>query len=203
MLAKMKIEKKFLTREKWNTFTRVFTYIRPYLGYFILGMVMLALSSLVLMVFLFVAGEMANAANGESRFGLSVKDYGWVFLILLIAQAVFSYFRTVTMAIVSENGMADLRKNLFNKIATLPYPYFESMRIGELTSRITNDIEQLQNTFSTTLAEFLRQIITLVVGIGVLAWLAPRLSLIMLASIPVVVLVAMVFGRYIRKISPF
>ncbi len=201
MLAKMKIEKKFLTREKWNTFTRVFTYIRPHLGYFILGMVMLTLSSLVLMVFLFVAGEMANAANGESRFSLSVKDYGWVFLILLVAQAVFSYFRTVTMAIVSENGMADLRKNLFNKIATLPYPYFESIRIGELTSRITNDIEQLQTTFSTTLAEFLRQIITLVVGIGVLAWLAPRLSLIMLASIPVVVLVAMVFGRYIRKIS--
>jgi len=201
MVAKMKIEKKFLTKEKWYTFTRAFTYIRPYLGYFILGMVMLTLSSLVLMVFLFVAGEMANAANGESRFSLSVKDYGWVFLILLIAQGVFSYLRTVTMAIVSENGMADLRKNLFNKIATLPYPYFESMRIGELTSRITNDIEQLQNTFSTTLAEFLRQVITLVVGIGVLAWLAPKLSLIMLASIPVVVLVAMVFGRYIRRIS--
>lgn len=201
MLGKMKIERKFLTKEKWHTFTRVFRYIRPYLGYFVFGMVMLALSSVILMVFLFVAGEMANAANGESRFSLSVKDYGWVFLILLVAQGAFSYLRTVTMAIVSENGMADLRKSLFNKIATLPYPYFESKRIGELTSRITNDIEKLQNTFSVTLAEFLRQIITLIIGIAVLAWLAPKLSLIMLASIPVVVLVAMVFGRYIRKIS--
>ena len=201
MLGKMKVERKLLTREKWRTFTRVFQYIRPYIGYFIFGMIMLSLSSVILMVFLFVAGEMANAANGESRFGLSVRDYGWVFVILLVAQGLFSYLRTVTMAIVSENGMADLRKNLFNKIATLPYPYFESKRIGELTSRITNDIEKLQNTFSITLAEFLRQIITLVIGIGVLAWLAPRLSLIMLASVPVVVLVAMVFGRYIRRIS--
>src|SRR5690606_39029106 len=125
----------------------------------------------------------------------------WVFLILLVAQGVFSYLRTVTMSIMSENGMADLRKDLFNKIATLPFPYFESKRIGELTSRITNDIEQLQNTFSVTLAEFLRQIITLIIGIAVLAWSAPRLSLIMLASIPIVVLVAMFFGRHVRKIS--
>ena len=201
MLGKMKLDRKFMTKEKWHTFTRVFTYIRPYTGYFIGGMVMLTLSSTIMMVFLFVAGEMANAANGESRFPLSVRDYGWVFLVLLVAQGVFSYLRTVTMAIVSENGMADLRKDLFNKIATLPFPYFESKRIGELTSRITNDIEQLQNTFSVTLAEFLRQIITLIIGIAVLAWLAPRLSLIMLASIPVVILVAMFFGRHVRKIS--
>ncbi|HLU95082.1 MAG TPA: ABC transporter transmembrane domain-containing protein [Membranihabitans sp.] len=201
MMGKMKLDRKFMTREKWRTFTRVFTYIRPYIGYFISGMVMLTLSSTIMMVFLFVAGEMANAAHGESRFPLKVSDYGWVFLILLVAQGIFSYLRTVTMSIVSENGMADLRKDLFNKIATLPFPYFESKRIGELTSRITNDIEQLQNTFSVTLAEFLRQIITLIIGIAVLAWLAPRLSLIMLASIPIVVLVAMFFGRHVRKIS--
>jgi len=195
------MDRKMMTREKWKTFTRVFTYIRPYLWYFIFGMVMLTLSSLVMMIFLFMAGEMANAAVEESRFGWSVRQFGWVFIILLIAQGLFSYLRTVSMAIVSENGMADLRKNLFNKIATLPFPYFESLRTGELTSRITNDIEQLQNTFSVTLAEFLRQIITLIIGIGVLAWLAPRLSLIMLGSVPVVVLVAMIFGRFIRRFS--
>lgn len=201
MLGKMKIERNFLAREKWHTFTRVFVYIRPYIGYFATGMVMLTLSSSIMMVFLFVAGEMANAANGESRFSLSVREYGWVFLVLLIAQGLFSYLRTVTMAIVSENGMADLRKDLFNKITTLSYSYFESKRIGELTSRITNDIEQLQSIFSVTLAELLRQIITLIIGIGVLAWLAPKLSLIMLASIPIVIFVGMIFGRFVRRIS--
>ena len=79
MMGRMKLEKENMTREKWHTFTRVFTYIRPYLGYFIVGMIMLALSSTIMMVFLFVAGEMANAANGESRFPLTVKDYGLVF----------------------------------------------------------------------------------------------------------------------------
>lgn len=201
MAGRLKIEREMLKRDKLRTFFRVFKYMKPYLGYFIFGMTMLALSSIMMMVFLFVAGEMANAANGESRFDLSVSQFGWVFLVLLVAQGLFSYLRVVSMAVVSENGMADLRKALFNKIATLGIPYFESVRIGELTSRMTNDIEKLQSVFSVTIAEFFRQIITLIIGIGVLAWLAPQLSLIMLISVPVIVLIALFFGRYIRKLS--
>src|SRR5690625_6362870 len=101
-------------------------------------MVMLTLSSLVMMIFLFMAGEMANAAVEESRFGWSVRQFGWVFIILLIAQGLFSYLRTVSMAIVSVNGMADLRKNLFKKIATLIFPYFYIYSTVELPSLITN-----------------------------------------------------------------
>lgn len=201
MSRKPPFEKGMLKKDKLLTFLRVFGYIRPYLGYFIFGMVMLTLSSVLMMVFLYVAGEMANAANGESRYPLAVQDYGWIFLVLLILQGLFSYFRVVSMAIVSENAMGNLRTKLFDKIATLEYTYFEQIRIGELTSRMTNDIEKLQSTFSVTLAEFLRQIVTLIVGIGVLAWLAPKLSLVMLMSLPIVVVIALVFGRYIRKLS--
>ncbi|GAA5220615.1 ABC transporter ATP-binding protein [Membranihabitans marinus] len=201
MSGNSKFEKGMLKKDKLITFLRVFGYIRPYIGYFIIGMVMLVLSSVLMMGFLYVAGEMANAANGESRYDIPVSQYGWIFLVLLVLQGLFSYFRVVTMAIVSENGMGNLRTKLFDKIATLNYSYFESVRIGELTSRMTNDIEKLQSTFSVTLAEFLRQIVTLVVGIGVLAWLAPKLSLIMLMSLPIVIIIAVVFGRYIRKLS--
>ena len=74
-------------------------------------------------------------------------------------------------------------------------------RVGELTSRITADVEQLQSAFSITLAEFVRQIVILFSGIIILAWLTPKLALIMLATFPVVVVVAFFFGRYIRKLS--
>ena len=97
--------------------------------------------------------------------------------------------------------MADVRKALYGKLITQDYPYFEQRRIGELTSRITTDVEQLQNAFSVTLAEFIRQIVTLVAGVVIIAWLTPRLSIIMLLTFPVVVLVAFFFGRYIRKMS--
>jgi ATP-binding cassette, subfamily B, bacterial len=179
----------------------VLQFIRPYRWHFIGSMVLLTLSSVVFMVFPGAAGEMANAANGKPKFPLSVKDYGWLFLVILIAQGVFSYFRTNLAAIVSEKGMADIRKAVYEKLLTQPITFFENRRIGELTSRITGDVEKLQNVFSITLAEFVRQFVMLIAGIGILAWLAPRLSLIMLLTFPIIVVVAIIFGRHIRKLS--
>lgn len=161
----------------------------------------MVIGSLLFMVFPGAAGEMANAAAGESRFELSVSDYGWLFLIILVFQGAFSYFRTVLFAIVSEKGMADVRKDLFAKMMSQHLTFFEERRVGELTSRITADVEQLQSAFSITLAEFLRQIVVLIAGVAILAWLTPSLSLIMLLTFPFIVLLALVFGRYIRKIS--
>jgi ABC-type multidrug transport system fused ATPase/permease subunit len=173
------------------------------MGYFIGGMIFLVLGSLMFMVFPGAAGEMANVANGtpKQNFDFTVSDYGWIFLIVVVGQGVFSYFRTVLFAVVSERGMADLRNDLYAKIITQRVSFFEERRVGELTSRITADVEQLQNAFSVTLAEFVRQIITLVVGISILVYLTPTLSLIMFLTLPVVVIIAMIFGRYIRQLS--
>lgn len=195
-----KVEK--LTREKLRNAAKIFKYIRPYRWYFILGMILLSGSSLVFMVFPGAAGDMANLASGkDSRLGLTLSQFGWLFVVLLIVQGTFSYLRTIIFAIVSEKGMADVRKALYQKLITQDIPFFESRRVGELTSRITTDVGQLQNAFSVTLAEFFRQIITLIVGVAIIAWLTPKLSGIMLMTFPVVVLIAFFFGRYIRKIS--
>jgi len=121
--------------------------------------------------------------------------------VALVTQGIFSYFRTVLFTIVSERGMADLRKDLYNKIISQSVTFFEERRVGELTSRITADVEQLQSAFSVTLAEFLRQVVTLIAGIAIIAYMTPRLSLIMLLTFPVIVISAMIFGRYIRRLS--
>ncbi len=181
--------------------TRIYRFIRPYRHYFMIGLILLVISSLIFMIFPGAAGEMANAANGNSRLPYSVGQYGLLFLIILVLQGTFSYFRTITFAIVSEKGMADVRKALYNKLITQPIQFYEERRIGEITSRITTDVEQLQGAFSITLAEFLRQLVILISGIAILGWLAPKLSLIMLLSFPVIVVLAMVFGRYIKKLS--
>ncbi|MBK8502992.1 MAG: ABC transporter ATP-binding protein [Saprospiraceae bacterium] len=197
-------EKEAGKKFSWDTVkeaAQVYRFIKPYRAYFLVGLLLLVISSLVFMVFPGAAGEMANAANGNSRLPYSVSQYGLLFLVILILQGGFSYLRTLFFAIVSEKGMADVRKALYNKLITQPVQFYEERRIGEITSRITADVEQLQGAFSITLAEFLRQLVILVSGIGILAWLAPKLSLIMLLSFPVIVVLAMVFGRYIRKLS--
>lgn len=204
-MARRKIydDKVKLNKKNLGDALKVFKYIKPYMGYFIGGMIFLVLGSLMFMVFPGAAGEMANVANGtpKQNFDFTVSDYGWIFLIVVVGQGVFSYFRTVLFAVVSERGMADLRNDLYAKIITQRVSFFEERRVGELTSRITADVEQLQSAFSVTLAEFVRQIITLVVGITILIYLTPTLSFVMFMTLPVVVIIAMVFGRYIRKLS--
>ncbi len=182
---------------------RIFSYVKPYRGYFIWGMVALILSSLLFMGLMGLPGEMANIALGKPKFklGLSVWDFGWIFLIILILQGVLSYIRTYLFAVVSEKGMADLRKDLYQKIITQPITFFEERRVGELTSRITTDVEQLQSVFSVTLGEFIRQIVVLFAGIIIIFVWTPKLSMIMLITFPAIVLSAMVFGRYIKKLS--
>ncbi|MFZ1456280.1 MAG: ABC transporter transmembrane domain-containing protein, partial [Saprospiraceae bacterium] len=134
---------KKLTVKDFKKSLHIFKYIGPYKGYFTLAMIFLILGSLIFMALMGLPGEMANTAVGEPKFdlGITVKDYGWVFLIILIIQGILSYFRTIFFAIVSENGMADLRKDLYEKIITQPVAFFEERRVGELTSRITADIE--------------------------------------------------------------
>ena len=109
--------------------------------------------------------------------------------------------RTVFFAQVSEKGIADVRKALFAKIIGQNISFYENHRIGELTSRLTADIEQLQSAFSITLAELIRQIVVLISGLVIIGWMAPKLSLIMLLTFPIVVVASVFFGRFIRKLS--
>lgn len=198
-------EKVRLNKDNLSHALGIFRYVKPQMGYFIAGMILLVIGSIIFMVLMGLPGEMVKKASGGETYDfgrdLQVKDYGLVFIVLLVIQGIMSYFRTIFFTHVSEKSMAALRKELYHKIMSQPIAFFEKRRVGELTSRITTDVEQLQSVFSITLAEFLRQIVLLVVGIGAIAYLTPQLSLIMLLTIPLIVVIAMVFGRYIRKLS--
>ena len=188
-------------RSTWTSIVKIMHYMKPYRWYFITGMTCLALSSIFFMLFPAVAGEMANTAAGKSKYPYTLSEYGLFFVILLLLQGALSYGRSVAMAFVSEKGVAQVRRDLYAAMITQPYSFFEENKVGELSSRITGDVEQLQNVFSVTLAEFIRQLITLVVGIAILAYVTPKLSLIMLATFPIIVILAIFFGKYIRKLS--
>jgi len=190
-----------ITRDNLRNTLKIFSYIKPHLFYFIVGMLVLVLGQFAFMAVPGVCGEMVNVAVDKAEWGLSINQLGLMLLVLVIAQAIFSYIRTTTFAVVSEKGMSNVRRDLYHRLIMRPVSFFESSRVGELSSRITTDVEQLQSALSITLAEFIRQIITLIVGVGILAYLTPKLSFIMLLTFPVVIIAAMFFGRHIRKLS--
>ena len=186
-------------REKFNRSLRIFDYVYLYRWKFIISFVILALSSLVFLVIMQLPGEALNVIRGEGKYGLTTTEIFQLLAVLLVLQAPLSFLRVRLQAEVSEKAMGSLRKDLFAKILRLKVPFFERTRVGELTSRITNDITQIQGIFSLTLAEFLRQIIILVGAIVYILATMMKLALVSLAIFPVVVVAAMFFGRYVRK----
>ncbi len=181
--------------------TEILKYVLPYKTQFIIGFILLLLSSLLVMVFPFLAGEMTDVAKGESKLGLSLNEIGIVLIIILVLQGIISYLRVIVFTYVSEKAMADVRTSLYQKLISLPIVFFEKNRVGELTSRITADVAQLQQVLSITLAEFTRQILILIVGILLLLITIPKLSLLMLGTFPFIVIAAFFFGRFIRKLT--
>ncbi|MDZ7845960.1 MAG: ABC transporter transmembrane domain-containing protein [Owenweeksia sp.] len=118
-----------------------------------------------------------------------------------MAQAIVSFFRVVLFVNVTQKTLASLRQATYQHLIKLPFSFFNTKRVGELNSRISSDISLLQETFTTTLAEFIRQLVIIFGGIAILIYTSPQLTLFMLAIVPVVVLITVFFGRFIRKYS--
>ena len=188
-----------VTKESLSKAMKIFQFVVPYKWTFILGMVFLVLSNMTTLSFPLLIGEMTKVIEGKSKF--QINEVTIFFFGILILQAILSFFRIYTFAQVSEKAMRDVRQTLYAKIITLPIFHFEKRRVGELMSRITSDITQLQDVLSITLAEFFRQIFTLVAGVSLITYLSWKLTLFMLATFPVLVISAIVFGKFIRKIS--
>jgi ABC-type multidrug transport system fused ATPase/permease subunit len=145
-------------------------------------------------------GELVNSGHK----GNLVNDINRIALLLvatLVVQSAFSYFRVILFVNVTEKTLAFLRQTTYNHLIKLPLRFFEKHRVGELNSRISSDISLLQETLTSTLAEFIRQIIIITGGITLLAITSWKLTLFMLAIIPGVMLLAVFFGKFIRKFS--
>jgi ABC transporter fused permease/ATP-binding protein len=194
-------DKRKLTKQNLSKLGGVFRFLLPYRGSFSLGLVFLLFSSLALLTFPFVAGKLIDTAQGKDWIVTDINSIALLLLGILAVQSVFSFFRVWLFSLVSEKSMRDIRVALYDRLIRLPMTFFDQRRTGELISRITADVSMLQDTFSVTLAELFRQLVTLVAGVIFLMVTTPKLTLFMLATFPVLVIIAMVFGRFIRKLS--
>lgn len=195
-------EKRPVNKEGFKRLAGIFKFMLPYRWTFAFGLVALGLSSGILLSFPYFAGQMLDVAQGKKSFIFTtVNQIGITLMSILAIQSVFSFIRVYTFTQVSERTLADLRQAVYSKIIWLPMSFFDSRRVGELTSRLTSDVGTLQDVFTFTLAELLRQILILVIGIPLIFFLTPKLALFMLLTFPVLVIAALIFGKFIRKMS--
>lgn len=195
-------EKKPITKSNLRKLLGVFRFILPYRWIFVLGLFSLGLSSGTLLSFPYFAGKLLDVAQGKTGFILTtITQIGLALLAILFLQSIFSFIRVYSFSVVSEKTLADLRHAVYEKMIWLPQSFFDSRRVGELISRITSDVSTLQDTFTFTLAELLRQVLVLLIGIPLIFILTPKLTIFMLLTFPLLVVAALFFGKFIRKLS--
>jgi ABC-type multidrug transport system fused ATPase/permease subunit len=191
--------KKKITRQGMKRLMRLFRFVRPQRRAFILGLAFLLLSSLTTLIFPALMGDLLDSATKGTM--ETINRIGFILIGIFLANAVFSYFRIYLFAIVTERTLALLRQTTYSHLIKLPMVFFSSRRIGELNSRVSADVALLQETFTSTLAQFIRQVVTIVGGIALLTIISFKLTLFMLAFVPVIAVITRFFGSYIRQLS--
>lgn len=176
---------------------RIFKYGKNHKWKFFLGLVFLLLTSATALAFPKLMGMLVDCVTNKNLDRANEIAVG--LMVILTLQAIFSFFRISLFVNFTENSLSNIRFALYENLVKLPMSFYSQKRVGELNSRISADISQLQDTFTTTIAEFLRQSILIIGGFVILGSISPKLTLMMLAIVPIVAVAAVIFGRFIRK----
>jgi ATP-binding cassette subfamily B protein len=179
-------------------------YLWPYRFKFAAALTALLLSSLLGLAFPAVTGRLIDASLPGRTPGAPTTNVNGIALALLgvlALQATFSFFRSLWLNEVGERSLADLRRDTYGRLVRLPMAFHTRRRVGELSSRIAADLAQIDDALIEAVPQFLRQLTVLVGGVALIALTSGRLTLIMLSAFPALILVAVLFGRLIRRNS--
>lgn len=193
-LPKSKLTKSSLTKA-----LLIFKYAENHKWKFYVGLIFLLFTGGTALAFPKLMGLLIDCVKNKDNEQANLIAGGLI--VILLFQSLFSFFRLSLFVNFTENTLANLRLALYSNLIKLPMTFFSQKRVGELNSRISSDITQIQDTLTSTIAEFLRQFILIIGGIALLASESIKLTLLMLSVVPLVAFAAVIFGRFIRRYS--
>lgn len=198
-MAKSDRSTKRISKASLKRSLRLYGFMRPYIWPFILGLACLVVSSSASLVVFSSLGKLIDF-QGEA---LSQQVNKLTLLLggVLLLQALASFFRIYTFAWVTQRTIAAIRQAVFDKLLSLPITWYQKQRSGEISSRVTADISAVQDSLTTYLAEFIRQIIIVFGTVFILMASSPKLALFMMGTLPVMAVLAVFFGKYVRRLS--
>lgn len=189
-----------LTRQNMSTYGRLLQYVRPYKLWMMVSIIALLFSVALGLILPLVVRNLVDLILADQSLP-RLNQLALGLFVVFILQAIFSFINQLSLAYVGENAVADIRMQVYAHIQTLSLRYFTDHRTGEIMSRITNDVSQLQAAITEDVLALLRQVLTLCGAIILLFWLDWRLTLIILLGVPFITLTMVWLGRKIRQES--
>lgn len=183
-----------------STFSRFLPFLKPYLSRMVLAGLLVMGVAAINLALLRLAGtlwDIITVQHDQSR----MTDLIAVFLGLVVLQGLCSMGHSYLTAWISQRIVADFRRHLFAHLHTLSVSFFARRRTGELLSRLMNDVTVIQSVVTETPIDSAKQLVTFVGGITFLLTMNWRLCLLILVLLPLLVLVAKLFGRRLKSLS--
>lgn len=169
--------------DTWGTVKRLLTYLIQYKWMLLIIISMVMLSS-------------SMALLGPYLIGMAIDDFivlkeaegllqlvGWL-IVIYILHSVSIFLQNFWMIGVAQKTVFTLRKELFEQFHQLPISFFDSRQQGELMSRVTNDIDNINNTLNDSVIQIFTSIVTLIGTVSVMLYLSPLLTLITMTIVP-------------------
>ena len=218
-----------VNKETLRQAARLFGYLLPYKGKFFAAMASLLCSSSLGLCFPFLIGSLFNAALGPERFaaltaglpgvpaaavpgqahswadslmhGISLNQVLGLLVGALLLQSFFGYMQVIWFNEVGERALVNIRRDTYSRLIALPMTFFAQRRVGELSSRISADLTQIEDTLTGATPQFLRQTVLLLGSLVFIVFTSGRLTLVMLSCFPPIILVAILLGKRMRAVS--
>ncbi|MCB9361720.1 MAG: ATP-binding cassette domain-containing protein [Flavobacteriales bacterium] len=187
------------SKESTRKALRVFQFIKPFKITFGFGMIILLFSTVATLAFPRILGNLMDAVKSSAD--AEVKYFIQVLIGLFFVIGFSAFLRIYLFGIVAHKSLALLKTKTYQHLISSPMSFFSQKRVGELSSRISADVSLLQETFTITIAEIIRQLITIPVGLFFLVYISGRLTVFIVALIPIIALIGVFFGKFIKKLS--
>ncbi len=182
-------------------------YVRPFRARFAAAAVASIISMSFGLAFPWLVGRLLEAASPmiehlpKADWMRDPDTVALVLVVTLAIQAGLTFLSSYWFNRAGEAAVVNLRAELYERLLHLPMRFYGEHRVGELASRLSNDLAQIQDTLTFIVAAAIRQTMMLFGGVVMIAVTSVRLSLAMISTFPVLIVIAVVVGRRIRKLS--
>jgi ATP-binding cassette subfamily B protein len=206
-IALDRLPKVALTRESLRETLALAAYLRPYRARFFTGMATLLVGAACGLAFPLVAGALIDAAlrSGGAVLpvlgGLALNQVAMLLIALVALQSLASFNSALAFNRVGQSALADLRRDCYRRLIALPMAFFGQRRVGDLTSRVSADVAQIEGAMIDALPQLCRQSLFLLGGVTLITLTSGQLTAVMLGTLPVLIAAAVFFGRRLRRFA--
>ncbi|GJL51390.1 MAG: ABC transporter ATP-binding protein [Nitrospirales bacterium] len=182
------------------TFSRFFPFLRPYLGQMALSALLVMGVAALNLLLIRYAGNVWDLITVQRNLPQLTTTI-WMFLGFMLGQSVLSMGHSYLTSRVSQQIICDFRTHLFAHFQRLSLGFFSKRRTGEIVSRLMNDVGVIQSTLTDTPIDTAKHFVTVIGGVGFLLVMNWRLCGLILLLLPLLAIVARLFGRRLKSLS--